>query len=107
MSSKLHLATTLSTLNLNQPTAATLGDDEGDVVLVRVSDREVVAFPDRCSHADVPLSSGSCANGEIECPAHGARFSLTDGAVMCAPAVASIKKLAVEIRGDDVWVEEP
>lgn len=94
-------------LKINEPHGCSLADDHGDVVLVRVADREVVAFPDRCSHADVPLSSGSCANGEITCPAHGARFSLSTGAAMCAPAIAAIQKLSVEIRNDEVWVEEP
>ena len=107
MSSAFYLATTLSALKINEPTAAVLDDDHGEVVLVKVSEREVVAFPDRCSHADIPLSSGSCANGEIECPAHGARFSLATGKAMCAPAMAPITKLAVEIRGEEVWVEEP
>ncbi len=107
MSAELFLATTLSGLKLNDPTGVSLDDDRGDVVLVRIADREVVAFPDRCSHADVPLSSGTCADGEIECSAHGARFSLATGAVTCAPALTPIKKLAVEIRDDEVWVEEP
>lgn len=107
MAADLFLATTVSSLKLNDPTAVTLEDDHGDVVLVKISEHEIVAFPDRCSHADVALSSGSCANGEIECPAHGARFSLATGAATCAPAIAPIKKLAVEIRGDEIWVEEP
>jgi|GEM_PF-5022010 len=105
-SEKLYLATLLSNLKVNEPFAAALDDDRGDVVLVLNAEGQVVAFPDRCSHADVPLSAGSCSHGEIECPAHGARFSLATGAVTCAPAVAPLKKLAVEIRGDEVWVEE-
>lgn len=107
MNSELYFAATLSALTMNEPFAASLDDERGDVVLVRIGEREVVAFPDRCTHADIPLSSGSCSAGQIECPAHGARFALATGAVTCAPAVAGLKKLTVELRGDEVWVEEP
>jgi phenylpropionate dioxygenase-like ring-hydroxylating dioxygenase large terminal subunit len=76
------------------------------------------AFPDKCSHRDMPLSAGRVVGAELECPYHGYRF---DGSGACTaiparPATAAIPAGAsltpvwgVEERYGLVWlaVEEP
>jgi len=66
--------------------------DYTDVVIFRDESGAVHALADRCSHADVKLSEGSYDGGEVvECPAHGAKFSVCSGSALCMPAIASVQ----------------
>jgi 3-phenylpropionate/trans-cinnamate dioxygenase ferredoxin component len=73
------------------------------IVLVRMSENSYVAFEDRCSHADVPLSDGTIDKEDncVECPAHGARFDLNTGSPLCLPAVAPIQIFVTEVDNDN------
>ncbi|MFM6854585.1 MAG: Rieske 2Fe-2S domain-containing protein, partial [Sphingopyxis sp.] len=44
----------------------------------------VGVLEDRCPHRNVPLSSGRCVDGQIECPYHGWRFD-TQGQCRLVP----------------------
>jgi nitrite reductase/ring-hydroxylating ferredoxin subunit/uncharacterized membrane protein len=58
-----------------------------DVVVVRLGDR-LHALHATCAHAGGPLAKGSITpDGCLECPWHGARYRLTDGAVRRGPSV--------------------
>lgn len=58
-----------------------------DLVVVRIADR-VFAMHAVCAHAGGPLAEGTVtADGCLQCPWHGARYRLTDGAVRCGPSV--------------------
>ena len=50
------------------------------IVLFRDSKGTVHALLDRCPHRNVPLSSGKCVDGHIQCPYHGWEF---DGDGLC------------------------
>jgi nitrite reductase/ring-hydroxylating ferredoxin subunit/uncharacterized membrane protein len=56
-----------------------------DVLLVRHGG-EVLALADRCSHRGGPLHEGQLVDGCIQCPWHGSRFVLEDGATARGPA---------------------
>ena len=78
------------------------------IALVRLGD-EFRAVGDRCSHADFSLSEGEvwvddCA---IECPKHGATFSLDTGEPRTLPATRPIPVYEVRVAGDDVQVVLP
>lgn len=61
----------------------------GDALFVyRARDGALSVFADRCPHRGARLSAGTCAGDEVECPFHGWRFSLRDGSLRAAPAVA-------------------
>jgi nitrite reductase (NADH) small subunit len=45
----------------------------------------VFAIDDRCPHMGMSLATGSMANGVVECPWHGWRFRITDGAWVSCP----------------------
>lgn len=97
-------AIALADLKDRRPTAVTL--DSGDeVCVVRVGD-DVFAVPDRCTHADYPLSDGEMLGHgcEIECVLHGAVFDLSDGSVVEGPAVEPLQRLQVEVREGVVWI---
>lgn len=66
-----------------RPHAVTVADTP--VLLVR-HQGAVRAVGDRCTHRGAPLHEGSLVDGCIECPWHGSRFALADGAVVRGPA---------------------
>jgi 3-phenylpropionate/trans-cinnamate dioxygenase ferredoxin subunit len=76
------------------------------VCVVRLDD-EWFAIGDVCSHADFSLSDGEvwaddCA---VECPKHGAMFSLRTGEPQSLPATQPVPVFAVSIVDDQVMVE--
>lgn len=78
------------------------------VAVVRIDD-DWYAIGDRCSHAEASLSEGGIDGGActIECPKHGATFSLTTGEPRTLPATKPVPVYGVRIDGDDVIVEIP
>jgi len=65
------------------------------------------AIADRCSHDDGPVGEGSLAGEVIECPRHGARFSLETGKALSMPAVVDIPAYPVRVVGEEVQVGLP
>ncbi len=82
------------------PTAATVGTSR--VVLVRRGER-IFALSDRCSHRGGALHQGKLVDGCIECPWHGSRFRLADGAVERGPATGP--EIAYDVRVRDGTVQ--
>lgn len=78
-----------------------------DIVLFRGHDDVLSALEDRCSHADVALSAGSFAEGEVTCLAHGARFDVRSGKQRCLPAVRPVRTFVVSERAGEVFVVIP
>ena len=85
--------TDLSALPESKPTKMRAGIN--DLVVVRVGDT-VHALHHVCAHAGGPLAEGTLVDGCIQCPWHGSRFRLTDGAAMRGPTVYD--QPAYEIR---------
>lgn len=75
------------------------------VAYVRVGD-QWFALDDTCSHAKVSLAGGIIDEDEltIECPKHGALFSLETGEALTFPAIKPVASHAVSVDGDDVFV---
>jgi nitrite reductase/ring-hydroxylating ferredoxin subunit/uncharacterized membrane protein len=72
-----------SELEDGAPHAVTVADIP--LLLVR-HHQELRVLGDRCTHRGGPLHEGRVVDGCIECPWHGSRFSLEDGAVERGPA---------------------
>jgi 3-phenylpropionate/trans-cinnamate dioxygenase ferredoxin subunit len=77
------------------------------VCVVHIGD-EWYAIGDTCSHAEFSLSEGDVWSDEreIECPKHGAMFSLRTGEPLTLPATRPVPTFAVRIEGDDVVLEK-
>lgn len=73
------------------------------IVLCRVEGR-VFAIDDVCTHDDGPLGDGCLIGFEIECPRHGARFDVRNGAVTRMPAVAPIATFPTTVEGGRIHV---
>jgi 3-phenylpropionate/trans-cinnamate dioxygenase ferredoxin subunit len=79
-----------------------VGDE--DVALCNVGG-EIYAIANVCTHDDGPLGQGYLTGDEIECPRHGARFSVRTGEVKSLPAIVPIPTFEVQIDGDDILVD--
>lgn len=77
------------------------------VVLFRTMEGALSALDDRCSHAEVRLSSGIFEGGEVTCPAHGARFDVCTGKHLCMPAVTGVRAYKVLERDGSVIIQMP
>lgn len=62
------------------------------------------AIEDVCTHDDGPLGQGTLEKDVVECPRHGARFSVRTGAVLRMPAVAPIRTFPVRVEKGEIKV---
>ena len=60
-----------------------------------------------CSHAYASLAEGFVDGETIECPLHGATFSIKTGEALTPPAVEPLATYAVRVEGDDILVAIP
>ncbi|MGD9570300.1 MAG: non-heme iron oxygenase ferredoxin subunit [Thermoleophilia bacterium] len=74
------------------------------VCLVNV-DGTVHAVHDVCTHALESLSGGWVEGDTIECPRHGAAFSLVTGEVLSPPATRPLPTFPVEVRDGRVLLD--
>ena len=74
----------LADLQPGQPVRGQAGIN--NLVLVREGET-VYALHETCAHAGGPLAKGTVVDGCIQCPWHGSRFRLTDGAARRGPTV--------------------
>lgn len=75
------------------------------IVLLRANG-ELRAFQGECPHAGAPLADGALCHGRLICPWHKAAFRAEDGALCEPPALDSLKRYPLELRGEEVWVDD-
>ena len=78
--------------------------DDTPVCVVMV-DGEVLAVHDTCTHALESLSGGWVEGDRIECPRHGAAFSLRTGDALTPPAIRPLPTFPVEVRDGRVLID--
>jgi 3-phenylpropionate/trans-cinnamate dioxygenase ferredoxin component len=93
----------LSELEKGEAVQVKVGSDF--VALARDTEGGVHAVADLCTHAAVSLSEGLVEDCTIECWLHGSAFDLRTGAPTALPAITPVDVYAVEIDGDDVYVD--
>ena len=79
--------------------------DGEEICLARGEDGQYYAIADTCSHEEYSLSEGEVWGVEVECPAHGSRFSLLTGDVRGLPATHPVKAYRVVVEGEEVFIE--
>jgi 3-phenylpropionate/trans-cinnamate dioxygenase ferredoxin subunit len=72
---------------------------EGQPIALVNLDGTIYAFQDVCTHDGGPLAQGRIVGEEIECPRHGARFSIRTGQVTRLPACEPIETYSVRVEG--------
>jgi Rieske Fe-S protein len=76
------------------------------VFLVRVADRQFVAFDRTCTHAGCRV--GLAAGGKtFRCPCHGGEYDARTGDVLAGPPPRPLNQLPVRISGNQVQVHVP
>lgn len=74
---------------------------------------QVVAYENVCRHIPISLDYGDARffNGDCThfvCQTHGATYEPLSGKCIAGPCVgASLKRLEVEIHGEEIWFTEP
>ncbi|MGD0242597.1 MAG: Rieske (2Fe-2S) protein [Streptosporangiaceae bacterium] len=58
------------------------------------------AFTAICTHAGCTV--GSVSNGTINCPCHGSRFNINNGAVVNGPAAAPLAAINIKVQGTSI-----
>jgi Rieske Fe-S protein len=75
-----------------------LGDQ--NVVVTQPVAGTVKAFSTVCTHAGCAVAD--VADGTINCPCHGSRFAIADGAVIGGPAPRPLPAVPVSLRDGQV-----
>ena len=78
--------------------------EDEDIAVCNV-DGEFYAVANVCTHDGGPLGDGFLHGDEIECPRHGARFSVRSGDARVLPAIVPIPIFDVKVEGDEIWVD--
>ncbi|WP_426202137.1 FAD-dependent oxidoreductase [Pseudomonas sp. TWP3-1] len=99
----LHLVARLTDVPDERGLQVQIGDCK--IVLLRTAG-QLRAFQGECPHAGAPLAEGALCNGRLICPWHKAAFRIEDGALCEPPALDSLKRYPLELRGDEVWVDD-
>lgn len=69
-------------------------------------DGKVYATEAECTHMKAPLCKGKILQGKyVQCPWHGATFSLETGEVMSGPTEKPIKVYKVKVENSEVFIE--
>ena len=88
--------------------------EEGKVVVKRFRRKRVAvcrfegkfyAFKDECTHDNGALDQGELCGNVIECPRHGARFDVTTGAVLAAPAITPLEVYRTTVDESGIKVD--
>lgn len=77
--------------------------DDVEIAIINC-DGELYAIEDICTHDGGELTGGVIEGCEIECPRHGARFDIRNGAVLAPPAYEPIATYPVAVRDGRIVV---
>ena len=78
-------------------------EDRDPAVLLRLSDDEVVAFSQKCTHLGCVVYYQPDAQ-RWHCPCHEGNFDEVTGAVISGPPTRPLGRIAVEVRDDgSIW----
>lgn len=79
---------------------------DGEQLCVARVEGKLYALGNLCSHAEAYLAEGElyAEDLEIECPLHGATFSLVDGQPQDLPATEPVTVYDIEEDGDEVVI---
>lgn len=88
----------------------------GEVIKADVAGRSIALFnldgtyyatDEICSHAHASLAEGFVIDDCIECPLHGATFSIKTGQALSAPATEPIATYPVRVEANEILVRVP
>jgi len=81
-----------------------LASERGNIALFRSSSDQVFAVQDHCPHKGGVLSQGIVHGCKVTCPLHSWIIDLEAGEAV-APDVGHVKKFAVKVENEHVFVD--
>jgi NADPH-dependent 2,4-dienoyl-CoA reductase/sulfur reductase-like enzyme/nitrite reductase/ring-hydroxylating ferredoxin subunit len=79
--------------------------EEKKVMLVRING-DIHACGNECSHYHAPLTDGVLKDGVVTCPDHNAKFDVTTGQMVSAPALNNLPVYETMIKDGDIYVRK-
>jgi Rieske Fe-S protein len=76
--------------------------DDDPAVLLRLGDRDVVAFSQKCTHLGCVVYYEAEAD-RWHCPCHEGNFETRSGDVISGPPPRPLGRIDVEIRDNEIW----
>jgi len=73
-------------------------------IVIAHTDSGYYAIENECSHDSAPISDGKLKGDVIICRRHGARFDVTNGAVMAPPAIVPLETYQLKIVNGKILV---
>jgi Rieske Fe-S protein len=73
------------------------------VVVTQPTKGEYKAFSAVCTH--VGCLCNQVADGTIDCPCHGSKFQITDGAVVTGPAPTALPAAAITVTDGKILLQ--
>ncbi|MFG1710233.1 Rieske 2Fe-2S domain-containing protein [Nonomuraea sp. M3C6] len=70
------------------------------IVVTQPTSGEFKAFSAVCTHQGCTV--GSVSSGTINCPCHGSKFNIADGAVADGPADKPLPEQQIKVEGDQI-----
>ena len=93
----------LDRLEISEPYLFRYPTDDDPAVLLRVGDREVAAFSQKCTHLGCVVFF-EAEEERWHCPCHEGNFAARTGAVLSGPPTRPLGRIDVELRPDgQVW----
>ena len=71
-------------------------------ILVRTRDGKFFAYDQKCTHLTCPVYFAR-EHHRLECPCHEGAFDVMTGNVLYGPPPRPLDKIALEVRGAEVW----
>jgi Rieske Fe-S protein len=94
--------TSLDALPVGGTLLFTYPEDWDTAVMVRVSESDVVAYSQKCTHLSCAVVPRP-AEGVLHCPCHEGFFDLRTGRPIAGPPRRPLPRVLVEIQGRDVF----
>ncbi len=76
---------------------------EGREIMVANVEGSFYALPNKCTHLGGPVGRGRLTGSVVQCPWHGSKFDVRNGAVVQGPAARPEPVIELKLEGTTIW----
>jgi nitrite reductase/ring-hydroxylating ferredoxin subunit len=92
----------LASLPVGQSLIFSYPQEHDTCILIRLDANVLVAYSQKCTHLSCAVIP-QVETGILHCPCHEGYFELRSGNVLAGPPPRPLPRIALEVRGDDVY----